>query len=127
MAFEIIDTPMKCCGMVMAQGFNETISTGKKSPYGNFMEVRSAAKKDFEDRLDAVVNHQETHGRNCAIITLSTDQFNVKEIAEERGFKVVHEFYNPNSDNQVYILARVDYENKDAYMADHPEEEEEED
>lgn len=105
--FSIEDSPMKCCGMVSAEGL---------SSYGVIGgQIRYPDAALLTERFTTIDQAQRGRNRNCAIITLSSNQQGVIDIAKARGWKEVFSFYNPNSGNQCYILTHVLYEDRDDY------------
>lgn len=86
MAYKV-DTPMECCGLMEAHSFPPYSASRL---HEEFREVKAEAKYNQ---------------RACLLITLSSEQPTQKQIAEEEGFKVIHEFYNPRSQNRCYIMA----------------------
>jgi hypothetical protein len=112
----IQDFPMKCCGLVEAYQFSVSYAIAGKDSY-------PTVEEQWDILFNAIERHQRTLSRNCALITLSSEQEDALEQAQKRGFKIVHKFINPNSENDNYILAKTlwntleDYE-KEGYGRD---------
>lgn len=123
---QYVDAPMACCGLGMGQGITERVKTGefKESAWhrGWYDEVhRDPTKADIRTRLHRLKLYGEDNGRNTVMVTIASWQadapYHAKEAAEEEGFRCIHEFYNPNSGNQVYIMVYTNYANFEEYKA----------
>jgi hypothetical protein len=121
MTFRIEDRPMTCCGMQQAQGFSDSvvIPGGIKNRWGDYPQ-RTPTEADLRELFVRLDSAQESNERNVSMITLSSDQPTAKRIAEENGYVVIQEFYNPNSENQVFIMTKTKYANKAEYDANRP-------
>jgi hypothetical protein len=120
MTFKIVDRPMTCCGMLEASGFNDIVKDELGTRYAN-----------DNDRLGffaAIEQAQVEDKRNCALISLSDDQPSALAQAKQHGYRVVFEFYNPNSGNKVYLLTKLLWEDTNEYehWRENQEQEEEE-
>lgn len=119
MAFKIVDTPMQCCGIAMGEDFTHTIPGVVREGAGIFDENRYITRprpvneEDVRERLKELIKHSALYSRNCSLITLGSGQDFQLRVAKEFGFKVIHEFYNPNSGNQVYIMARTSIKSRE--------------
>jgi hypothetical protein len=82
----IVEEPMACCGLMEAYDFDA-----------------------FGDQLDfdRVIAEQDNLSRACCLITLSSRQKDAVELAKKNGFEVIHQFYNPRSFNNCFIMART--------------------
>jgi hypothetical protein len=118
----IEDKPMSCCGLVMGSGFDKSIretppSVDPKTNSYIFGKYRYPNKSDFESMFLELEDYKEDFGRNCALISLSSEQKTALEVAKQRGYKVIFEFYNPNSGNQVYLLVKTRWDSFEEYRA----------
>lgn len=119
---EHVDAPMACCGMLSGHGFSNPVFTGVEIKHTTWNgmerwvpETRAATKDDVILRLQNLKDIANDNGRNCVLITLSSSQPLEREAAEQEGFKVIFEFYNPNSGNQCYVMAYTKYANYEEY------------
>lgn len=111
MEIKILPKLMECCGLLGAFGFATRIVQDWQ---GGIRRVDITEEQQHR-YFSQVISAQAEHQRNCALITLSESQSSMMQLAETYGFKVVHEFYNPNSGHIVYILVRTIYANKSEY------------
>ena len=115
---EIVDKPMDCCGLIEGWGFEYKIPTGKLSTgFGGYRypELRDPTVEDEEKRIGYLLQNAEYFQRSCALITLSEVQTLAIQAAEKLGFKRILEFYNPNSENMVYLYAKHEWNSEDEY------------
>lgn len=129
MQFEIVDRPMGlCCGLVQAGGFNAYEPLPPEKVRG-WIQERAATNEDRINRLKKLIKVQENNSRNVALIALSDEQKELMQDAQKLGFNTILEFYNPNSGNQVHLMARIQWKDKAEYFEDarSPDDEEEED
>lgn len=111
---KIIDALMGCCGIVGAYGFNELVThADDRTRYAEPEDI----KKRINDLVEAQVPLSGSWPRSCAIIFLASNQQVAVIEAEAAGFVRVHEFYNPNSKNQVYIYTRTIAKTKEEWDA----------
>lgn len=115
----IHDALMRCCGVIGGDGFDEPVSTG-----GGW---RCSANRDIEERLDYLIKQSENNNRSCALIFLSENQYSAMRLAEEKGFKKVHSFYNPNSGNMVHIYVHTLYSTEEEWKEDQSYDDQDED
>jgi hypothetical protein len=94
---KIVHKPMECCGMLAADGFSWTDDDGRE---------RRTTAEERQAYFERILEAQRDWLRSCALISLSSDQETVLKEARANGFEVIHEFYNPNSGNQVYLLVK---------------------
>ena len=115
---EIVDKPMDCCGLIEGWGFQRPVSTGKFingfAGY-SFEERLDPTLKDEEKRIGYLLSKAKDYERSCALITLSEEQTLAIKAAEKLGFKRILEFFNPNSDNMVYLYAKHEWSSEDEY------------
>jgi hypothetical protein len=120
---DYVDAPMKCCGLGTGQELTTMVDTGEyranRWHAGYFDSVmRPCTEDDIKARLKKLREYADGNNRNCVMITLSSEQertWKAKTVAEEEGFRCVHEFYNPNSGNQVYIMVQTMWASFDEY------------
>lgn len=115
---EIVDKPMKCCGLIEGSGFEENVPTGEtREGFGGrkYPVYRNPTVEDEEKRIGYLLQNAETFERSCALITLSEVQTLAIKAAEKLGFKRILEFFNPNSDNMVYLYAKHEWNSEDEY------------
>jgi hypothetical protein len=106
--------PMGCCGMLSASGFTYDENDDKLH------------EDDREEFFDRIFEAQQEYDRSCALISLSSRQPAEIEHAKKRGFKIIHEFFNPNSGNTVYLMTHTLWKTYDEYLNYSPKSEEEE-
>lgn len=123
----IDDWPMQCCGMLLASNFHGVPMNSNENYLYDELKRRYLPKTDEDWKLDfdKIKSAQETNGRNCALISLSSDQKTARAQAEKNDFKQIFEFYNPNSGNMVYLYVHLLYESQADHEAAQPQEEEE--
>lgn len=114
MAFNIIDSPMSCCGMVIASGFNEAVFPN----WPDTSMARWANTADTEKRFQELQRTANESNRSCQLIVLSDAQRDEIEVAKKQGFKTIETFYNPNSGNYVHIMTKVAWQNRSDYHGD---------
>jgi hypothetical protein len=120
---DYVDAPMKCCGLGTGQELTNSVELGKYrqnawQPSYWYKETRLCEKEDIKTRLKKLREYADGNNRNCLMVTISSEQernFKAKAAAEEEGFRCVHEFYNPNSGNQVYIMVQTMWASFDEY------------
>lgn len=110
----IQDYPMSCCGMLQARMIYEGVkkSGWENSRYGDYP---TWTEKDWEDQFAKIEKQQREWRRNCAMITLSSEQREAQKHAVRLGWKAVHEFYNPNSLNMVTIYVKTLWDSAEEY------------
>jgi hypothetical protein len=120
---DYVDAPMKCCGLATGQELTNPVELGKyeqhrwEPTYWHPVN-RACTEDDIKARLKKLREYADGNNRNCVMITLSSEQestWKAKTVAEEEGFRCVHEFYNPNSGNQVYIMVQTMWASFDEY------------
>jgi hypothetical protein len=120
---DYVDAPMKCCGLGTGQELTNPVETGiwrKHYLYDDrwYRDNKSCTKDDIKARLKKLREYADGNNRNCLMVTISSEQertYGAKTAAEEEGFRCVHEFYNPNSGNQVYIMVQTMWASFDEY------------
>lgn len=118
------DAPLRCCGLMTGEGFHDSvIDTSRKIPHpwrkNEFTHgARVTTVEDHTNALQKLINESKSCQRNCVMIVLSSAQTNEKTAAEKMGFKVIQEFWNPNSGNLVYIMTYLHYADHDSYDGD---------
>lgn len=127
-SLKLLDFPMDCCGMMQGSGFSEQVLEGTQfNKYWNkqLPVYRHPTKEDWKQRLEYLIDKSEGNRRNCAMIVLSADQKEIIAVAEESGFKIIQEFFNPNSNNMCYIMTYLHFANEKDYDDAWKEEDEE--
>jgi hypothetical protein len=102
---KLYDYPMSCCGMVEAGGIQARWD----------YSIDNYHQSDWDTLFGHIEKHQLDHRRNCAMISLSTQQRHAQEEAVKRGWVKVHEFWNPNSGNKVSLYTKVLWADEEAY------------
>jgi hypothetical protein len=110
---KIVQKPMECCGMLAADGFSFD---------SNDRRTSTLDRQIYFDQIDAA---QKEWTRSCAIISLSSAQGAVIEEAKRNGFVIIHEFYNPNSGNKVFLMTKTLWKDREDYSKSTREYEEE--
>ena len=117
-ACEIVDKPMDCCGLIEGWGFEKPVPTGEtRRGYAgrNLPILREPVLEDEEKRIGYLLQNANNFERSCALITLAAYQEIAIQAAEKLGFKRILEFYNPNSENMVYLYAKHEWNSEDEY------------
>lgn len=99
--------PMGCCGLLEAHGFDS---------FQAFEHDAEGIPINWNKAWGAIKEAQKESHRNCALITLSAAQVGAKADAEANGFKVIFEFFNPNSRRICYIMAKTLFADKEAFI-----------
>jgi hypothetical protein len=100
----IIDFPMKCCGMVEASELSLGLCVYDAE--GNF--VRNVNDDDYDKMFAKIEEHQRKYQRNCSVIALAPAiQLAATKAALRNGYKEVFKFFNPNSYNQVSVFVKT--------------------
>lgn len=111
----IIEAPMGCCGMLEAYGFSEfryVMGLDGKTRY------QPPTEDETQKYFMEIERAQRINKRNCVLISLSSSQELPLKVAKENGYSVILEFYNPNSGNQVYLLTKILWADRDEYRND---------
>lgn len=119
------ENPLACCGLVTAKYITCEVREYKKDtvhPYTKavgYWASRYATEDDIKERLVRLKNTTESDCRSCCLILLSSEQEDAIRVALSEGFKVIHEFWNPNSGNMCYMLTHTQYMSRpDGYCED---------
>lgn len=112
---KITHAVMGCCGVVGGQGFDYGVYDEKlkHNRPSTFEDQQECMKQLIEEQTGSKLNWPRT----CALVMLSSDQAMAIKAVEGTGFKRIHEFYNPNSTNQVYIYAHTISHTKEEWDA----------
>jgi hypothetical protein len=108
---EINDYPMHCCGIVEAS--NLSLGSYVYDRHGGY--VRNINDEDYDRMFAKIEEHQRKYQRNCAMITLSSNQRTPMRAALRNGYKEVFKFFNPNSYALVSVLVKTLWSDVEEY------------
>lgn len=114
----LVDYPMDCCGLVEAKWITSGVeATGVLIEDFGGREYKSnySTDEDWDNHLKQIEEHQLKYCRNCALLTLASYQNDAIKAVERNGWKVIHEFYNPNSCFRVRIYQKTLWNSSDEY------------
>lgn len=111
---KIKDWPMACCGMLEAYEISAGLASSVEvmGPFGSYF---NSSDEDWERHFAQIEEKQKAWRRNCAMMTLSTQQGEAQRHALRLGWEPIFKFYNPNSFNEVTLFVKVLWKDVNEY------------